>query len=192
MVSEVDHHVGRIMACLKETGQSEDTIVIFTSDHGEWLGEHLKYGKGYPGNDSVSRVPLILCWPRGIDRPGRTLSSIVEAVDVLPTLLECCGIQIPHGLQGRSLLPYIEGKRGSHRDSALMEHHGWKNLRTERYRYLCESSGKEMLYDIGKDPREYADIAQEPAYSDVLSEMRGRMLHRLLEMERPLPRIWSY
>ncbi|HID55531.1 TPA: DUF229 domain-containing protein, partial [Candidatus Poribacteria bacterium] len=66
MVSEIDHHVGRILECLDGCGLTENTLVIFTSDHGEWLGEHLRYGKGMPAHDCISRVPLILRWPEGI------------------------------------------------------------------------------------------------------------------------------
>lgn len=66
MISAVDHHVGRILGCLEELGVWENTIVVYVSDHGEWLGEHLRYGKGYPGNDCVCRVPLLISWqPEG-------------------------------------------------------------------------------------------------------------------------------
>ena len=64
MISELDHHIGRILDNLEKLSLTENTIVVFTSDHGEWLGEHLRYGKGYPGHDCVSRVPLIIRYPR--------------------------------------------------------------------------------------------------------------------------------
>ncbi len=95
MISEVDDWVGRILAHLDELELTDDTIVVFTSDHGEWLGEHLKYGKGYPGHDCVTRVPLIVRWPAGVAEPGRTVSDICEGVDVVPTLLAAAGLQLP-------------------------------------------------------------------------------------------------
>jgi arylsulfatase A-like enzyme len=192
MISEVDYQIGRILDSLEKFGLAEDTIVIFTSDHGEWLGEHLLYGKSYPGHDAVSRVPFIVRWPGGIKQKGRTVSEIVEAVDVVPTLLECAGIQAPAHLQGYSLKPLLEGKEPPCKKAALMEHAGWKNLRTERYRYVSEVSGKEMIFDLEKDPSGYVDLAADPEYARVLSEMRVIMLQRLLEMERPLPRTWAY
>ncbi len=193
MVSEVDHHAGRILARLDDLGLAEETIVVFTSDHGEWLGEHLRYGKGYPGDDAVSRVPLVWRWPGGVARPGRTSRALVEAVDVVPTLLECAGIQIPPRLQGRSLAPLLAGDApDGDRDSALMEHAGWKNLRTARYRYVVEAGGKEVLFDLAADPGEYADLAGDPAHAGILAELRGRLLQRLIERERPLPRVWPY
>ena len=94
MVSEVDHHVGRILDRLDALGIADNTIVVFTSDHGEWLGEHLRYGKGYPGHDAVTRVPLLMRWPGGA-RAGGHCSRIVEALDVVPTLLEAAAIQRP-------------------------------------------------------------------------------------------------
>ena len=191
-VSEVDHHVGRLLALLDDLGLAEDTIVVHTADHGDWLGEHLRHGKGYPGHDPVSRVPLILRWPGGIRRPGRAITGIVEGVDVLPTLLECAGIQAPPHAQGRSLAGALDGEEWTGRDSALMEHRGWKALRTERYRYVCESSGRETLYDLEQDPGEYVDVAGDPAYAAALSDLRHRLLQRVLAAEQPLPRAWAY
>ena len=206
MVSEVDHHVGRILATLDDLDLSQDTIVLFTSDHGEWLGEHLRYGKGYPGHDAVSRVPFIIRWPEGIAAPGRTVHAIVEAVDVVPSLLECAGIPVPHHLQGRSFLSVLENRAAEGRTdapghtsapertsapgrtSALAEMTGWKTLRTEEYRYVVDSGGEEWLYDLSQDPEGYRNVAHEPAHRSVLAEVRCELLRRLIERERPRPR----
>jgi arylsulfatase len=98
------------LARLEDLGLAEDTIVIFTSDHGEWLSRHFKYGKGYPGHACVTRVPLIVRWPGKITRAGHRISDIVEGVDVLPTRLECAAVQRPNALQGRSFFPALEGR----------------------------------------------------------------------------------
>lgn len=193
MVSEVDHHVGRILDHLEASGMADETIVVFTSDHGEWLGEHRRYGKGYPGDDSVSRVPLVVSWPGHFSRTGRTVSEIVEAVDVLPTLLECAAIQRPPRLQGESLVPLLTGvPAAGENGTALMEHRGWKNLRTERFRYVIEADGQERLFDLQCDPKEYDDVAGEQEYAADLAEMRRRLIQRLIEIERPLARTWTY
>ena len=97
--------------CLEELGLAENTIVVFTSDHGEWLGEHLRYGKGHPGHDCISRVPMIVRWPRGLRAPGRTEHALVEGVDLVPTLLECAGIPTPYHLQGRSFRALLQDER---------------------------------------------------------------------------------
>jgi len=192
MISEVDHHVGRILDQLAAQGLADDTIVLFTSDHGEWLGEHLRYGKGHPGSDAVSRVPLLVRWPGGMAGSVRQNHEIVEAVDVVPTLLECIGAQLPPHLQGNSFAPALLGRPYQSRKAALMEHAGWKNLRTTRYRYLVHSDGRESLWDLQDDPQEYRDRAADPHYSAILAEHRHLLLQRLLEMERPLPRSWTY
>ncbi|NKB71932.1 MAG: sulfatase-like hydrolase/transferase [Candidatus Latescibacteria bacterium] len=192
MVSEVDHHVGRILARLQERGLSEDTIVLFTSDHGEWLGEHLRYGKGHPGADAVSRVPLIARWPSGGWVGGRTVDDIVAAVDVVPTLMEGAGMQIAPHLQGQSLAPALTGQSWQGRGSALMESNGWKNLRTDRYRYLVHEDGHESLWDVQEDPSEYRDVADDPGHAQVLADMRHRLLQQLVGQERPLDRAWTY
>lgn len=123
-------------------GIIDDTIIIFTSDHGEYLGVHLRYQKGYPGEDCISRVPCIFQWNKGI----------VEAVDVLPTILESVGIPIPPSMQDESFHRLLANEQFEGNQEALMEFQGWKNLRTKEYIYLCESNGKESLYDLRNDP----------------------------------------
>ena len=195
MVSEVDHHVGRILDHLDERGIADNTIVVFTSDHGEWLGEHLRYGKGYPGHDQVTRVPLLVRWPGGAGA-GKCVSRVVEALDVLPTLLEAAAIQRPYELQGTSLLPDLRSEADSGPGCAITEmaagEDHWKTLRMEGLRYVVESSGEEALFDLESDPQAYLDVAADPAYAGRLQEARLTLLQRLLARERPTPRQWTY
>jgi len=201
MISEVDYHVGRVLAQVEQLGLADNTIVLFTSDHGEWLGEHLRYGKGYPGSDAVSRVPLIVRWPGALDAPGRTVSRIVEGVDIVPTLLACAGVQLPPFLQGQSIANLLTKSPNNSveiRDAddepigALVEHDGWKALRTADYRYLIHADGRELLWDLTKDPQEYQDVANDADYQSILAHHRRLLLQKLLTMERPRPRIWAY
>jgi arylsulfatase A-like enzyme len=196
LVSEVDHYVGEILQYLDDLGLRENTIVVFTSDHGEYLGEHLQYGKGFPGEDCVSRVPLIVRWPDGVDSPGRTVSEIVEAVDLIPTLLECAGIQVPPHLRGRSFLGALREGTFSGRESALLaggarrlEGH---SLRTDRFRYVLQTTGEEALYDLDKELGEYTDVSEDSEYESDLSRLRYQLLRRLQEIETPRPRSWVY
>jgi arylsulfatase A-like enzyme len=194
MVSEVDSHVGKIMDHLDRLGVRDNTIVVFTSDHGEWLGEHLRYGKGYPGHDCVTRVPLIVRWPAGIAKPG-TVHDLVEAIDLVPTLLECAGIPVPGTLQGRSFasrLQAVEPTSYVSRQSALTEGRGWKTLRLPHARYVVEADGHEALYDLEADPDAYHDLSVDPAYADTLSLARHTLLQRLIGRERPRTRVWPY
>ena len=190
MVSEVDHYVGQILDALETQGLADNTVVVFTSDHGEWLGEHLRYGKGYPAHDCVSRVPLLIRMP-GV--ANRRVNQIVEAVDVVPTLLDCAGIPTPPYLQGESLYPLLTGQKAPRqRDAALMEVTGWKLLRDARFRYIAHADGRECLFDLGQPWGEYRDVAEEPAYAAALAHMRQALITRLIEMERPRQRAWTY
>ena len=108
MISEVDHYVGRILDALDRTGKREETIIVFTSDHGEWLGDHLRFGKGYPADDAVSRVPLIIAGP-DVNAGGRH-DGIVEAVDIVPTLLEMAVMQRSPGT-GAPTSTSLSGRR---------------------------------------------------------------------------------
>ncbi|MFD2670900.1 sulfatase family protein [Marinicrinis sediminis] len=192
MVSEVDHYVGQIRSKLEELQLDDNTLIVFTSDHGEYLGDHLRYQKGYPGEDCISRVPLMIYWPQGMREAGRSCTSIVEAVDVLPTLLDCAGIQIPSHLQGTSLLPALRNEPFAGKACALMEFTGWRNIRTQQYRYLCEDNGKEGLYDLQKDPMQYHNLAQDIAYAEVLADMRKLLIQKMIQVQQPRPRTWVY
>lgn len=190
MVSEVDHHVGRILRCLDETGQAGRTIVLFTSDHGEWLGEHLRWGKGYPGYDGSARVPLVVRWAPGGAADGRSIDDLTEAVDVVPTLLNWCGAPVPYELQGQPL-PIADADPPA-RDSALIEGTGYVSLRTDDFLYVLRGREQEHLYDLTQPHGEYRDVSAEPARAAALSDHRGRLARRLLTRQRPLRPTWPY
>ncbi len=192
MISEVDHYVGELVAQLESLRIMDNTIIIFTSDHGEYLGDHLRYQKGYPGEDCISRVPCILQWKQGIVDEGRTFEGIVEAVDVLPTILECIGIPVPATMQGESLYRLLKNEQFTGKELALMEFNGWKNIRTKEFRYLCESDGKESLYDLRIDPMQYHNVANDREYQDILQDMRKSLLVKMLNVEQPRSRSWAY
>ncbi len=189
-VSEVDHHVGRVLQALDATGQREETIVIFTSDHGEWLGEHMRWGKGYPGADGCARVPMLVRWPAGGAEGGRRIDHLAEAVDIVPTLLRWCGIPIPYELQGRPLP--IGPHAGPPRDSALIEGTGYFTLRTARYRYTLRGESEEYLHDLDAPHGDYRNVAGDPACAEALSDHRARLLRRLLLRQRPRRHRWPY
>ena len=190
MVSEVDYHVGRMLDALEESGLADNTIVVFTSDHGEWLGEHLRYGKGYPGHDVVSRVPLLIRMPGGAN--GRRVEHLVEGVDVVPTLLEACGVPVPPHLQGQSLFSILNGSNEEVRESAMMEFTGWKMIRTQHFRYVAHGDGREFLYDLREQWGEYRDVLGSERYEIELAVHRHLLLQRVINQEQPLDRVWNY
>ena len=192
MVSEVDGHVGRILERLEELGLRENTIVVFTSDHGEYLGDHLSYGKGSPGYDPISRVPLIFSSPDDSIDDGRTFEGIVEAVDLVPTLLDCVGVPLAPHLGGESLLPLLSGKKKGSDKVALTESEGAKSIRTKRFRYVIREDGEESLFDLVQDPGEYHNLVEDESKEKKLSELRKRALEKVIKVERIRPRSWAY
>jgi len=193
LITEVDHWVGEILAALERTGRRDDTVIVFTADHGEHLGDHLRWAKGYPAQDSCSGVPLLVSWPGGFAGEGRVIGDLVEALDVFPTLCEAAMVQPPPDVNGRSLMPYLRGDAPEHpRASALTEGDGWRCLRTDRFRYLAETDGSERLWDLEREPSGDTDVHDDPAYADDLARMRRELIGRMLDAERPLPRTWPY
>ncbi|TVY11311.1 sulfatase family protein [Paenibacillus cremeus] len=192
MITEVDHYVGKIMEKLESLGIADNTLVVFTSDHGEFLGEYLRYGKGYPAPDCVSRVPLIMSCPQGSSAHGTTTSQLVEGVDIVPTLLEAAGIPMHPQLQGQSVFGVLSGQSVKEKACVITEFHQWKSIRTDRFRYIAEVSGKESLFDLERSALEYENLAEEAEYQEVIAEMRGLLLKKLLQIEAPLPRDWAY
>lgn len=189
-ISEVDHHIGRILAVLDELGRTERTLIVFVSDHGEWLGDHLRFAKGYPADDAVSRVPLIMAWPEGVEGRGRTVSTIVEALDVVPTILDALGVPKPTTLQGRSLQSELRRVPATREEIGITEHHGWRSVRTPGHRYVVHADGREHLWDVGVDPSSEEEVVEHR--NSLLAEHRKLLIERTLSVERPLPRTWAY
>ena len=191
LITHIDDQIGRILDALRETGLEDDTLVIFTADHGEHLGDHGIVAKGPPGLDSCAHVPLIMSCP---DRFGAGKSvGLVEGVDVTPTVLDYCGIQVPPEMQGRSLRPTIEGHEGSPRKSVYIEHRhpfrdSWKTVRTHQIKYCVSNEGDELLFDLVADPHELTNVVADPAHADALHAMRDEMVRRWFDVEKQLPR----
>ena len=189
MVSLIDHNVGRILDALREAGSFEDTLILFTSDHGELLGDHGLLFKGPFHYDPLIRVPLVARWGDTI-RGGSRVSGITQHTDIVPTVLSCCGVPVPRGVQGRSLLPLIGGDEGGGYEHALVEHWcgDWglhlKTLRSREWRltwYGGRRAGE--LYDLAADPNELHNRWADPVCREVRQELEDRLLDRLLAAE---------
>jgi arylsulfatase A-like enzyme len=189
MVSLIDYNIGRIIDALRESGRLEDTIILFTSDHGELLGDHGLLFKGPFHYDCLIRVPLIVHGP-GRVVAGSRVNNITQHTDLLPTILGFTGTPIPAGIQGRELQPLLRGSFGAGYDFALTEHYSgdWgfnvKTLRSQDYRftyYGSQSFGE--LYDLRRDPGEFINCWNDPAYRDVKEELKKELIDKLIETE---------
>jgi choline-sulfatase len=192
MVSEVDEAVGQLGRTLDRLGLTDDTLVAFRSDHGEFLGEQLRWGKGYPAPDCVTRVPLIFAGP-GVEGGGRDVDRVAEAVDLIPTVLDAFGRTRPPLLEGTSRWAELQGLDSPGDDGfALTEDTAWKALRTPGHRYILHRDGREELFDVRAPFGECRDISADAGATQVLARLRHHLLTRLFAKERALPRAWPY
>jgi arylsulfatase A-like enzyme len=208
LVSELDHHVGRMMAALSDLGLYEKTLIVFTSDHGEQLGDHWCWGKETPFDASV-HVPMILRSPfADSGARGRTVEAFSEHVDLMPTVLDYLGAEIPLQCDGRSLRPFAEGSTpGRWRDEVRWEFDfrsvtdesidrrfgvsidelNLAVLRTGTQKYVHFSALPPLFYDLDSDPHELSNRAADPAaVQDMLALARRMLTWRLVFNRREL------
>ncbi|NQU30645.1 MAG: sulfatase-like hydrolase/transferase [Anaerolineae bacterium] len=173
MIKQIDDQVGRLLEGLEESGQRDNTVVIFTSDHGEMLGDHGLIQKGCRFYEGLVRVPLIFSWP-GRFREGLQSDALVELIDKAPTLLELAGVELPECMQGRSLMPLLtgEGEVNEHRQGVRCEYYDALDMpdgtfatmyRDRRYKLVVyHGHGLGELYDLVNDPGEFENLWDEP------------------------------
>ena len=196
-VSMIDREVGLILDELERSGKGANTILVFTTDHGDQLLEHGLEGKNVFFESSV-RVPFFLCWPSKL--PAGPRQDLVEMVDILPTLLELCAIPAPSSIQGRSLLggakrefafsenvipevinsgsldmPYVPGK-----GVGGIVHPDAKMIRTVRWKYNHYAGHGGELYDLRNDPGEERNLYSSASHQSVVREMKDRLLDFLI------------
>lgn len=184
MISGVDVVIARLMKALRERGMEKNTIIILTGDNGYFLGERGFAGKWAPYEDSL-RVPLIICDPRsGKTLRGREPTQMALNIDIAPTILELAGVSIPSVMQGRSLVPVLQGKKPEWREDFFFEHlfdhpqipkcEGVRNANWKYIRYFEQHPAHEELYDLKRDRLETRNLIAAPQYKEVLSRLRQR------------------
>lgn len=178
LTERVDAEIARVLAALRSSGLERDTVVVFSSDHGDMDSAHGFEHKSLPYEESA-RVPLIVSWPGRVPARKVNRSHLVSStVDLLPTLCDFAGIQPPPGLPGRSFRPLAEGRKpASWREDLLVEFTGGRSLRSRRYKYSVWDKGenREVLIDMEKDPGEMKNLAGDPAFASVLESHRERL-----------------
>jgi choline-sulfatase len=189
VITTLDREIGRILDVLKETDQYENTIIVFTSDHGDMLGGHglATKGVGTP-YEEVYNIPLIMRVP-GMTHGIEDDQILTSLVDLAPTLLDLCGMEELPDAQGRSLQPVIEGKAG-HEDwrDAYAEFFGQRFVYTQRivwhaeWKYVFSPGGIDELYNLVEDPHERNNLADDQEHKDVLIEMCKRMWRKMKEI----------
>jgi arylsulfatase A-like enzyme len=209
LMSEIDDHLGRVFAYLEETGQWDDTLIVFTCDHGEQAGDHYLLGKiGY--FDESYRIPMIIRDPRADANSSRgtTVEKFTETIDTMPTILEWLGLPAPRQCDGRSLLPFVE--QGAPADWRTEVHYefDFRDLfyskpetslgipmdkcslavvQDEAFKYVHFAALPPLFFDLGRDPGQFVNRAGDPAYAGRMGEYAAKMLDwRLGFAERTL------
>lgn len=189
-MTHIDHQLNRLIEGLHEFRQRDNTWICFTSDHGEMMGDHLLFRKGY-GYEGSARVPMILKGPGGsaVGR-GRVSDAVVEQRDVMPTLLECAGLPVPECVEGRSFLAHARGDAPPLRPwlhgELLLQGESMQWLTDGREKYLWRSrEGAEQLFDLVADPRECRDLTRRggPEIEARLAVWRARLIAELTGRE---------
>ncbi len=180
-IEHIDHQLGRVFQVLPR-----DTVVLFTSDHGEMLGDH-QWIRKRNAYEPSARVPLLLRMPRGSDfAERRVMDEPVELMDVMPTLLEAAEAPAPEGMDGRSLLPLLRGEGGwreyVHGECSAVPtlNSGQQYVTDGRRKYVwLPGRGQEQFFDLEADPREMHDLGADPARADEVALWRGRLVGEL-------------
>ncbi|MFC1637197.1 sulfatase, partial [Planctomycetota bacterium] len=191
LVSEVDYHIGRVLSALKDLGLADDTVVIYSSDHGDFVAGHgmvEKCAVGHNVYEDTLQVPLIFHWPGEFERDD-TYDGLVELTDLYPTLLEITGISRPAGgydLPGRSLVPVLTGGTIPRKSYVISENWSQVTVIGERYKlgtwitppakYATWNWGKThpgMLFDRQSDPLEVNNLIDDPEMKSVREKLRG-------------------
>jgi len=172
----IDEQIGRILEVVERRGWGANTYVIFTSDHGEMLGDHGLYTKSVPYEPSL-HVPLLVAGP-GIEA-GRVCDAIVELIDLNPTVCELAGLAAQENIDARSFAAVLRGETVSHREEAVAAIRNWRCIRTERHKLVENYNDVTELYDMIDDPRETRNVAEEQP--DVVEKLTGRMRGRFLQ-----------
>ena len=198
----IEDSVGEILQALQQVGQLENTILVFTSDNGYFYGEHgLSVERRLAYEESI-RLPLLVRYPQ-IIKPGTVRDEIALNIDLAPTLLSLAGVTVPRDMQGRSLVPLLEGLKGARpawRNSFLLEYYsdkvfprvvqmGYKAVRNQRWKYIhyLELDGMDELYDLKADPFEMKNLVDEPRAQTSLAEMKRELERLLRETKAILP-----
>jgi len=183
-IASVDENVGRLLDYLEENKLADNTIVVYTSDQGFYLGEHGWFDKRFMYEESMS-TPLIIRWP-GKVKPGSRSGELVQNLDFAETFLDAAGIEIPDEMQGESLVPLLKGQPVEWRDALYYHYYEYPavhmvkkhyGIKTDRYKliHFYYDIDEWELYDLENDPHELNNLYNDPAYNEVREELKQRL-----------------
>ena len=185
-ISSVDDNVGRLLDYLDESGLAENTIVIYTSDQGFYLGEHGWFDKRFIYDESF-KTPLLVRWPNVVER-GAVENEMVQNLDFAQTMLEAVGITPPSDMQGESLIPLLKGEKEKWtRDAVYYQYYEYPSVHMVKRHYGIVNKEFKLvhfyydvdeweLYDRLKDPKEMNNVYNDPAYADTVKKLKKNLI----------------
>jgi len=196
-ISLMDAQIGQILDALDRLHLAADTLVVYTTEHGDLCGGHGMVDKHYVMYDDVTRVPLIIRWP-GRVVPGSACDAFVShSIDLATTFCEVAGAPVPQTFQGKSLLPLLARERDNGRQDIFSAYHGnqfglysQRMVRDRRWKYIWNATAEDELYDLASDPGEVRNLAAEPACRGELVRFRQRLIAWMEEVHDPLLNGW--
>jgi len=185
LVKCIDDGVGRILASLSNRGILDDTVIVFTTDHGDYMGEHGLYGKNQ-WYRTAYQIPFVVRWPKKI-AAGTVIERFVTNVDVQQTLLGLMGIPPCGREQGRDASPLLRGEKIAWKDEAMIHHSSLESagIFTPEYELVLKSDGKHMLFDRLKDAEQTTNLCDDLQYSGVMRDLAQRIIQHNLEVDAP-------
>lgn len=197
-ISQTDNAIGKVLNALKDLGLEKETIVIFTSDHGDAAGSHGLIDKHYVMYDEEVHIPLIIKWP-GITKPGSKCDQfVINSLDLSATIPAMAGFQFMQG-KGSSLLPLLKGETPDNwRKYAFSNYNGQqfglyvqRMIRNNKWKYVWNMTDIDELYDLEKDPWEMKNVVGEKSYANILKKLRHDLYDDLMKRKDPMVMRWA-
>jgi len=184
-VKLIDDSVGRIIAKFEEKGLLDDTILVFTTDHGEYAGEHGLHAKNQI-YETAYRIPMVVHWPKGI-RPGTRVDKVMSTVDFQPTILGLMGAQTCGREQGRDGSAFLRGEQLEWDDHAFLHHssHTRAGIFTPEYELALVEDGESVLFDRARDPDQTRNLFDDPEHAETVAALAERIVAHHAELETP-------
>ena len=173
---------GQLLTSLEESGQVDNTLVIFLSDHGDYMGDHGLWCKGLPCFKGAYHIPCIMRWPEGINQPGRVVENFIGLDDFAPTFLQLAGIKTDHRFSGKSLVPFLKNEEPDQwRDAYYTQSNGnelygiQRSVTTTDFKLVYNGFDYDELYNLRQDPHEMNNVIEDPANAAVVKELYTKL-----------------
>ena len=208
-ISLMDAQIGRILDALERIGLSNNTLVIYTTDHGDMCGGHGMIDKHFImfasltdgfalRYDDVTRVPFTMRWPGHIEPNSQCNAFVAHSIDLATTFCEVAGMPVPETFRGKSLLPLLADQQDNGRQDIFSMYHGnqfglysQRMVRDCRWKYVWNATAEDELYDLQSDPGELHNLAIDPDYEDELTRLRHRLVDWMEEIDDKLLNQWT-